>query len=546
VKNIKFVRVLAAFTIAFLLVAILALPVLGNEIELHPEEGGVGDEVNISEGEKFTANTTVRIFFSSQDAHKGDYIDYEVTIYELVKITSSDRWGEIDVDVDIPDELTDGDDDEVVRSGTYYFYFTYDSDRIRDVAEFTVIAGEIEIGPEEGYVGTEVVVTGYGFADREDIEIEYDGDDITDDIIDGEAETDSDGEFEFTFIVHESTTGDHTITVTDESGSEAEGTFTVEPQITVNPTSGGAGNAVSINGTGFGDELTVTVTLGGEWVVSDDTDDTGSFATSFIVPGLTPGTYDIEAEDDDYNSAEEVEFNLSLSATITPVTSTASPGNVGTEVTVDGVGFTVGGLVTVKYDDIQVGAATADANGAFAVTFTVPPSKSGEHDITVSDGINTEEFSFNMESEPPLVPAPLKPEMGIKAEALTVFDWANSTDPSGVTYSLQVATDTNFVSGSIVLNKTGLPKSEYTITEAEKLESGGTKAPYYWRVKAVDGASNESEWSGVGSFTVGLAFGMPTWAIYFIIGVIVVALATILWFIFRKRGAVEKVEKPTP
>jgi len=94
--------------------------------------------------------------------------------------------------------------------------------------------------------------------------------------------------------------------------------------------------------------------------------------------------------------------------------------------------------------------------------------------------------------------------MGVKAEQPVYFDWEDVEDSSGVTYTLNIASDANFT--SLVLEKSGLTSSQYTITEAEKLASTKKEAPYYWRVNAVDGASNESEWSGAGTFYVGFTF----------------------------------------
>ncbi|GAH79878.1 unnamed protein product, partial [marine sediment metagenome] len=39
--------------------------------------------------------------------------------------------------------------------------------------------------------------------------------------------------------------------------------------------------------------------------------------------------------------------------------------------------------------------------------------------------------------------------------------------------------------------------------KGEKLDPTKKEEPYYWRVKAIDSASNESQWSAPGSFYVG-------------------------------------------
>jgi len=136
-----------------------------------------------------------------------------------------------------------------------------------------------------------------------------------------------------------------------------------------------------------------------------------------------------------------------------------------------------------------------------------------------------------MESEAPPVPVPLLPEAGGKAKAEAYFDWEDVSDPSGVTYTLQIASDENFTEDSIVLEREGLTESEYTLTEEERLESTKKEAPYYWRVKAVDRASNESEWSTPASFHVGFSITLPDWAMYviYVVGAVVVGFIG-FWF----------------
>jgi len=79
---------------------------------------------------------------------------------------------------------------------------------------------------------------------------------------------------------------------------------------------------------------------------------------------------------------------------------------------------------------------------------------------------------------------------------------------------LQIATDEDFTPASIVLEKEGLTDSKYTITEQEKLEATKKEAPYYWRVKAIDGISNESQWSDSESFYTISGFSRPGWMIH--------------------------------
>jgi len=141
----------------------------------------------------------------------------------------------------------------------------------------------------------------------------------------------------------------------------------------------------------------------------------------------------------------------------------------------------------------------------------VPASSGGNHVVRITDGTNTAERIFTMESEAPWAPALLLPEANTKSSARARFVWEEVDDPSGVTYLLQVATKESFAANSIVLEKTELAGAEYTVTEAEALEPSTREAPHYWRVKAIDGAANETAWSAVGSFYVGSSFTLsPT------------------------------------
>ena len=124
--------------------------------------------------------------------------------------------------------------------------------------------------------------------------------------------------------------------------------------------------------------------------------------------------------------------------------------------------------------------------------------------------------------------------MDIKATSEAYFDWEDVTDPSGVTYTLQIATTEDFTEDAIVLEKAGLTQSEYTITKEEKLPSVSKETPYHWHVRAVDLASNESQWSGTGSFYVGFTMSLPQWVIYTLCGVGALLLGVLGFWLGRK------------
>jgi hypothetical protein len=90
------------------------------------------------------------------------------------------------------------------------------------------------------------------------------------------------------------------------------------------------------------------------------------------------------------------------------------------------------------------------------------------------------------------------------------------------------------------LEKEGLTKSEYTMTqtEDEKLESTEDGDGYWWRVRATDGASNVSSWSGTKSFVVGSIITIPDWVKYLLGAVGGSLLFFIGLLLVRRKGKV--------
>ena len=405
---------------------------------------------------------------------------------------------------------------------------------------FTV-SPKITISPTSGAVGDTVTVSGTGFAaGSPTVTIYFDTTAMT------TAATNSSGTFpSTTFAVPSSSRGSHIIKAQDASSNQATATFTVGQKITINPTSGPSGTPVTVIGNGFAASQTITIKYNGTAVVTTPspvtTGSTGGFTAQFNVPVLAAGPYVVEASDTSANSAT-ANFVSTTSATILPVTTTSSPGYVGMSLTITGVGFMPSHAVTVTYAISATETDTrttvnSDASGNFAALFTIPPSIAGPHVITVSDTVITKTFDFIMESNPPPIPALVLPLVDTKLKD-GEFDWGEVTDPepsSGpVTYSLQVAPDADFT--TILVYKTGLTTSAYTLLDTEKLESTGKDEPYYWHVRAVDAASNEGAWSEASTFTVGFSFEFTGWVVWVIMAVIALVFFIIGVWVGKRSG----------
>lgn len=538
-KYSKTICTLTLSIILALLITVAAIPAQAahGALVLSIYEGKVGDEIVI-DGSDFDVHGLLFIYFSSDKAEEDDYIGEKVTAYTRVAIALIDENGDFTdpVPFNVPYALTDGKKKEDVHDGNYYIYVTYvhDDQLIIKFVPFLVTDGKIELDLAEGTVGTQVQISGEGLRPDQETAVKYDAYNIA--ISSGNSKTDSDGSFTCTIIIPESTAGNHVITVIDESGDTPEAEFSVEPEITIEPAQQIASNAVNISGTGFKDMMAITITLDGHKLATTPeiirTNYNGSFSGSFLVPSRDIySTGKIEATDS-YNTAEAM-LIIIASISLNPTTSLTSPGHVGMKLIIQGAGFTPDSSVPLTYSNndetIPVVTTTVDTKGNFWENFTVPPSVAGSHVITATDGTSTLTATFILESQAPLMPVLLLPEAASTAAARTHFDWEDVTDPSGVSYSLQVASDADFT--NILLEREGLSLSEYTLATNEKLESTEEEAPYYWRVKAVDGAFNESEWTYPRLFYVGFSWtSIPDWIRYILYGLGAVLIVILgLW-----------------
>ncbi len=550
-RYLKTLRILSIVVILSLLgIMLQTAPAKAvQDIAISPSEGQIGDTITIT-GDGFSASVPggtqkyIDVYFTSDEVVINDDIDDEVTTYARVKQGIwIDETGVLQTPAKfvVPSVMDDGTDDADVTSGTYYvcatLYYTnpdLPQTRIKAVAEFTVAGGEITLSPTKGKVDSELEISGVNFVASKTISIEFDGDEI--DIEDGSTKTDSKGEFDSYILIPESTAGKHTVTVT-VSGTVVEADFTVQPEIVMNKTSGEPDTEVTVSGTGFKRRTEVTVWFSTVGVATQNTDTKGSFSAQFKVPSLDPALYSVEG--DDGENTASAGFTVLAPAnpppaptptptptpaptpTPPPVTTTGSispvSGHINTDLLITGSGFGADKTITITYDDEQVATATADSNGAFLAGFKVPASKHGIHTIAASDGTNKQEFTFSVESTPPKTPTTLEPTVGMQAKLPITFSWQAVTDESPpVTYTLQIATDPNFSTAAIVLEKK-LTKTEYIVTKDE-LNPGSNDNVYYWRIKATDAASNEGPWASAGEFYLAPPFAIPDWALYTMIG----------------------------
>ena len=308
--------------------------------------------------------------------------------------------------------------------------------------------------------------------------------------------------------------------VNPEGGAAYSFVFKVEPNLETSPSSASPGATVTIKGTGLAADDDIDLSLDGNAIDMDiQTNELGSFTAEFTIPDAIAGTHEFKA------TPKRV-FGTEVTASLKVV-----PGislepqlpEIGSEVTVTGCGFAASSNVSIKYDGIMMAnSPQTDALGNFTYAFNVPETSETEHDIVVTDGAgNTATWGLPLEGSPPEAPNTNSPRVtgGWFGSQVVAFTWTDVDDPSGVSYILEIADNLNFFPLAAGMRKTDLTQPACIVT----LDPG----TYYWRVKAVDGAGNESLWTlSPYPFKVGLFS-----AAYLIIGGIICFLAFL--FIIR-------------
>jgi len=304
----------------------------------------------------------------------------------------------------------------------------------------------------------------------------------------------------------------------------------VVPILTVTPSTGTPHSTVTINGAGFPAKAkTIKVSFdGNDTKLSILASALGSFTVEFTIPDTMAGNHQFMAYDENL-SFGDITTSLQVGPTIS--LQPEQP-EIGAEVTLTGYGFAAKSPVAIKYDDVVVSNSptTSDA-GNFTKKFTIPETATDNHVITATDRAgNAATFGLPLEGTAPLVPTPISPvdeRFGWFGSQPVLFNWTPVSDPSGITYTLEVDNSLRFFPLAPGMRKADLTKPNCVMN----LEPG----TYYWRVKAVDGAGNESQWSlSPYPFQVGLFSGL-----YLAVG----AVIFLIIFLFIVRAFFRRVRE---
>lgn len=554
-------RLLAALVAAALCVPLVVSPILAavaiTSVTTYPSSGPVGTKVYLS-GSANDDDSGYVYFALDTDYDDSEWLrvltnsGWDWDEYETGTPPNTTTYYEYETpEFEIPECVGGSHRIYVVKSnlGTTSDYDDVYAARASSSSykDFTVTPKIQLVSASKGSAGAEVEVKGTGFGYRENITIYFDGDaaDLVADIRANDL-----GSWTGKFIVPMTSQGSHDISAGGSYTDEDDVTvakFTVEPGISISATKGTVGSEFIVKGSGFRtSEQNIEIMFGAKSIKSGiRADSDGVFQTTVVVPAAAMGEHEVGAkgQSTSLSSVEKRKFEVQPSLVAEPLT-----GSVGTEIEVSATGLPASTAVTVSYDGVTKGTGTTSADGTLAaIKFNATHTQTThttDHPIAAVFNNTTLTATFLMESTAPAKPTPRTPlsgsRIGLLGKQTPTLSWSVVDDPSGVTYGLQISTTPDF--SQILISKSGLvaqgsaiivsssgPEMTYTLSEAEALPFG----TYYWRVKAVDGAMNDSGWSASSTFKAGL---LPTWALIVIIVLAVVLIGALIYvLIIRDR-----------
>jgi hypothetical protein len=251
----------------------------------------------------------------------------------------------------------------------------------------------VKIAPEEGPVGTNVTLNGYGFAASQGIQVEFMNDKSEVIAIAGTTTAGAKGSWTASYTIPATPAGGYTFEIEAKEGTVWVGWvnkyFRVTPQITVTPGSGTVGQTVEVKGTGFQNkEKDIQITFDGEVRRKGGiaVDENGSWTAGITIPPRQSGTYKIVASGalTRARDVESVDFILGPGILVEP-----SLAYVGDTITVNGGGFRpLETSIQVSFGgQIVATVATANVNGCWNTSFVLPPSPYGENSISARGDI---------------------------------------------------------------------------------------------------------------------------------------------------------------
>lgn len=252
-------------------------------------------------------------------------------------------------------------------------------------AEFEVTP-KFSLKPAYGRVLTQVQIAGTGFVPGRETHLTFDDKPVL------AVAPDENGNIGGIFTVPESAAGFHDI-LSDDPAIKAA--FEVNPSFILAPAGGAVGTELHVSGNGFPAGRRISIRFDDKEIVSCQADGVGSFSLAVQVPESPAGVHRVATEP----AAGESSFETVPQLAAEPLRAT-----VGETLTITGKGLPAESRISVRLDDREIKALTADSKGSFHCQTAVPACKGGKHVLSTepaSGSITLEvlpHFTMNLDS----------------------------------------------------------------------------------------------------------------------------------------------------
>lgn len=333
-------------------------------ITLSPTSGPPGTNVTVT-GSGFSANASVSIIFDA------------ATVLAEVPANSN---GAFSTTVTIPSNASVGSHTIKASDGSAEIPTT----------TFNVTSPEatITLSPTGGTRGTTVTVSGTNFGASKTITIKFDNNNIATNPT--TVTSSSTGSFSATIVIPSTASlGNHSISATDGTESASATFNVVESDITLSPASGATGTVVTVSGTNFAANTSITIKFDNNNITTSPSSvtstSTGSFSATITIPSTASlGSHTVSASDGTKTAS------TTFTVIATSITLSPTSGFAGSSVTVAGNGFIAGSGVTIKFGTSTLtttpSSVVVSSTGTFSATITIPTTVStGDHTVTATD-----------------------------------------------------------------------------------------------------------------------------------------------------------------
>jgi hypothetical protein len=314
------------------------------------------------------------------------------------------------------------------KNGVHKVYLTDSAFNEKDSQDFTVNPS-VKISLDEGTVGTEVTLYGFGFDASQGIQVKF-----NDTVVSSSSAptADSRGSWEFPYTIPPTPAGAYTFDIGPRSSPSVvvlRTSFRVTPAITItdaNPDdgiySGTVGQKIEINGTGFkANEQGIKITFDGEPVNVNSpvvADENGSWQAEIAVPSLQRGTYAIGSSGELTRARDvpTVDFIVGAGILLEPASA-----KVGDTISVTGGGFApeeTGVKVYFGSSLVSTTAIAVSKGGTWESSFTLPISTYGSHEVSASGDLTQPAVSNTVNVQAQITG--LSPDHGAPGDSVSV------------------------------------------------------------------------------------------------------------------------------